>query len=483
MDKVRQRARHMRESVTRGTLLCMAALALALATGWLMNAGIYARIAPFYGIAREINTFFTAGLFLVLFLVAMRKPRLLDRRIMLAVSLGCLASSVFILVMAIRFEVPAFVVVGLAFRSIGSSWAIAMVACALGSLPSRMSALVAIAGGYALSELAQLVLPPPSFEGGIVGVAVCSGAALLLVNRVGAHVLDEVAQGQPVELLQLANPESFLVPTHALFVCALLFSVASGYALTLNEVAHAPISSDVVALVVTGVAVWMLFSTDDTREDSLFSFALLLVVAGYLMAPFTMMTGLPSANAVLRVGIDVFGMLLWMVIVAVCRQNVFALLPTFALLRCVQSLGTNIGAISGHVSNDLVGSNAQVAAPIAALATFVFIAFMWVGFRKFSFTETIRGVATVAASSSEVAVNRLDDACVLLGERYSLTSRETEILAMLARGRDGQFVIDHFVISRNTMKTHVKHIYQKLGIHSRQELIDVVEAAAGEEAV
>lgn len=56
-----------------------------------------------------------------------------------------------------------------------------------------------------------------------------------------------------------------------------------------------------------------------------------------------------------------------------------------------------------------------------------------------------------------------------------MTERETEIFAMLARGRNGQYVMDHYVISRNTVKSHVKHIYAKLGVHSQQELIDLVE--------
>ena len=69
----------------------------------------------------------------------------------------------------------------------------------------------------------------------------------------------------------------------------------------------------------------------------------------------------------------------------------------------------------------------------------------------------------------------IEERCAQLGAEGGLTERETEIFAMLARGRNGQYVMDHYVISRNTVKSHVKHIYAKLGVHSQQELIDLVE--------
>lgn len=31
------------------------------------------------------------------------------------------------------------------------------------------------------------------------------------------------------------------------------------------------------------------------------------------------------------------------------------------------------------------------------------------------------------------------------------------------------------MLSKNTVATHVKHLYQKLNVHSRQELLDLFE--------
>ena len=46
---------------------------------------------------------------------------------------------------------------------------------------------------------------------------------------------------------------------------------------------------------------------------------------------------------------------------------------------------------------------------------------------------------------------------------------------MLARGRDRTYIQEQLVVSRNTVKANVKHIYAKLDIHSHQDLIDLVE--------
>ncbi len=54
-----------------------------------------------------------------------------------------------------------------------------------------------------------------------------------------------------------------------------------------------------------------------------------------------------------------------------------------------------------------------------------------------------------------------------------LSARETEVLGYLARGRSQPYIRDALVLSKNTVASHVKHIYQKLNVHSRQELLDL----------
>jgi len=61
----------------------------------------------------------------------------------------------------------------------------------------------------------------------------------------------------------------------------------------------------------------------------------------------------------------------------------------------------------------------------------------------------------------------------------NLSSREREVLGYLVRGRSQPYIREELMLSKNTVATHVKHIYQKLDVHSRQELLDFVEGQAG----
>ena len=75
---------------------------------------------------------------------------------------------------------------------------------------------------------------------------------------------------------------------------------------------------------------------------------------------------------------------------------------------------------------------------------------------------------------SETEGFSLDRACDCLAKRYSLTIREREVLRLLAEGRGVARISETLVISEGTAKTHVKHIYSKLGVHSREGLLDLV---------
>ena len=52
-----------------------------------------------------------------------------------------------------------------------------------------------------------------------------------------------------------------------------------------------------------------------------------------------------------------------------------------------------------------------------------------------------------------------------------LTPREDEVLRLIAQGLTNQEIAERFVLGLNTVKTHRLHVYQKLGLHTRAELV------------
>ena len=68
-----------------------------------------------------------------------------------------------------------------------------------------------------------------------------------------------------------------------------------------------------------------------------------------------------------------------------------------------------------------------------------------------------------------------EERCAAVAKRYGLSPRQTEVLQLLAKGRNTSYIQERLVISPYTAKAHIYNIYQKMGIHSRQELLTLIE--------
>ncbi|WP_428420518.1 LuxR C-terminal-related transcriptional regulator [Paraeggerthella hominis] len=83
--------------------------------------------------------------------------------------------------------------------------------------------------------------------------------------------------------------------------------------------------------------------------------------------------------------------------------------------------------------------------------------------------------ATQADAASE-GERALESRCAAVAREGGLTEREAEVLVYLARGRTKAYIAEALFVTENTVRSHVRNIYSKLGIHTRQQLIDLVES-------
>ena len=48
-------------------------------------------------------------------------------------------------------------------------------------------------------------------------------------------------------------------------------------------------------------------------------------------------------------------------------------------------------------------------------------------------------------------------------------------MTLIAQGRNSTYIQEKLFLSRSTVQTHRMHLYQKLGIHTKEELLDLLE--------
>jgi DNA-binding NarL/FixJ family response regulator len=89
--------------------------------------------------------------------------------------------------------------------------------------------------------------------------------------------------------------------------------------------------------------------------------------------------------------------------------------------------------------------------------------------------ELVRGVRAVmegrAALEPSVAARLLDR--MAEPEGGELSEREREVLGLLVRGASNKGIAHQLGLSENTVKAHVAHIFNKLGVQSRAEAVAV----------
>jgi DNA-binding CsgD family transcriptional regulator len=69
----------------------------------------------------------------------------------------------------------------------------------------------------------------------------------------------------------------------------------------------------------------------------------------------------------------------------------------------------------------------------------------------------------------------ITEKCKEVAEVCGLTTRELEVLTLLANGRSVPYICEELCIAQGTAKHHVSNIYRKLGVGDRQSLLDVIE--------
>ncbi len=86
-----------------------------------------------------------------------------------------------------------------------------------------------------------------------------------------------------------------------------------------------------------------------------------------------------------------------------------------------------------------------------------------------SIDEALQGGAPMSPSIARMVIESMRKPGVT--NPYQLTAREKEILTSLSEGNSYKMIAAQFEISIDTVRTHIKKIYEKLQVHSQTEAV------------
>lgn len=252
------------------------------------------------------------------------------------------------------------------------------------------------------------------------------------------------------------------------------------------------------------VAAWV-FLAYVLRSRQPFSF---LLVAICLMAAglFALSLGLGAgegarlaASTVFYAGYAMFDLLIWAILVIMHRGSRLALMRFACGAYAVDELGNALGTWAGAL---LPLGEAALSAALGAMgagmlvAAFIVLNMPGVPLQSLRASVDMMEAGGPAGAEPEGACGgaggtgadgRRDGVgpatkspgAEALAARYFLTGREEDVLELLLAGRSVPSVSERLCVSQNTVKTHVRHIYAKLDVHNREELLDLCGEEAG----
>lgn len=190
------------------------------------------------------------------------------------------------------------------------------------------------------------------------------------------------------------------------------------------------------------------------------------------------LVGAKSALGITATSRTCFEFCLWaMVVLVICRNNdgfdVFV-----GLFLVSKSLGSILPSYVWPFFLGIDGNAQGGSVLVAAVFALVVIAFGLValvavfGFRyardAADSSEPLIPVQTSAGGPASSA------ASLQWMQRYGLTEREAEVALLVAQGNSVKRVAELTCVAPSTVQSHMKSIYRKMGIHSRQSLVDLM---------
>ena len=175
-----------------------------------------------------------------------------------------------------------------------------------------------------------------------------------------------------------------------------------------------------------------------------------------------------------------FYVLLWLMFISEANERK---LPAFFLLGLalgVARLSVALGRFTAQTLLEQTGVDPQLALVGSVWLLVATLALMFCSYLRYAAKRGAADAGEAGAVADEPLASApahlgASDALTQMRETYGLTAREYEVIAEFAAGRSARAIAERFTLSEHTEKTHLRHAYAKMDVHSRQDLLDLIE--------
>lgn len=478
MTKTTSQATHATDATDsiKQIILCFIALVLMFTEYWLLNYcafPLFDSISPW---TREISAAAGGIALIAMTLVARWNPHTLKKNLFPGILISLVTGSIITLA-GLYLDSFLPLVVGASIITIGISLAAVIVGVSCMSLNLRTTG-ICIALAYFVSYALRIVFPFLPIEVNLLLFAFVPFTTLALCSSFARPVLHQILSADSPADAAVTSPTAYLPFVHQVFISLIIFRFIYGYTLTFAEADRVPIFP-LFALVPLGVyAIARIFKKSPLDSDSLFRASILFSIAGFLIPSIAGSQNDIIASNLLSSGTGLFEILMYFVLVALSSKNTANALVVLTWGTAMASLGTIFGANFGRLANQYYHVDYGMISIISSGIVFGLVIYILATQRNFSFAETIKNIEPATPLAPGERTADFEQRCQMLSTEKGLTARENEIFNLLAQGRNARFIQEKLVVSYNTVKTHVSHIYTKLGVHTHQDLIDLVEGTS-----
>lgn len=208
----------------------------------------------------------------------------------------------------------------------------------------------------------------------------------------------------------------------------------------------------------------------------IYRFALPLVVVALTIVPLFGYVQGQAANFCMSGAYTAQSIIIMLIMANICYRFGVSAIWLFGIERGVRQVVMWLGRMTADAveSQEVLGSMGDMAVALLALVAVV-AATILLSERDLSSRWGANFLSGGTDSAALARKQELAERCAEIARRYKLSAREEEVLLLLAQHKTVGIIERELVIANGTAKAHVRHIYQKLDIHTRQELFDLLD--------